>query len=127
MSQPDPSSKPPSHPQPGMQNRRLSILQDAANDDLHNINTHALDSKSPPSHHEYSPNNDNTYECHPKSPLISRENSVMDVEKNENGAGRDKEGEEGYVCFRFVRSCFVNRALAEPSSVLQGEQARSVK
>ncbi len=96
-----------------MQNRRLSILQDAANDDLHDINTHALDSKSPPPHHEssvmsymesHSPNDENSHECSPKSPLISRQNSVVDMEKGENGAGGDKEGENGYGCVRFVRS-----------------------
>lgn len=99
------TSSPSSHGHPHMQNRRLSIIQDAAVDDLHDIDTHALDKKSPPPHHEssvmsymesHSPNDENSHKCFPRSPLLSRNNSVGDDEKVEMVS--EQTGEIAFSC-----------------------------
>ena len=90
MSQSTPS--PVSHGRPNIQDRRLSIIQDTAVDDLHDIDTHALDNKSPPPHHgssvmsyveSHSPNDENSHMRSPRSPLMSRGNSLVDEEEVE--------------------------------------------
>ena len=81
-------------------NRRLSIIQDTAVDNLHHVDTHALDDTSPSPHHElsmmsymdaHSPKDESSYRCSPPSPLKSRSNSVVAVEKVE------KNGKAAYV------------------------------
>lgn len=83
MSQSTPSSS--SHGHPKMQDRRLSVIQDTAIDDLYDIDTHALDKTSPPPHHEsslmsymesHSPNDESYHQCTSKSPLMSCKNCV---------------------------------------------------
>ena len=90
MSQPPPL--PSRHSGLDGRNRRLSIIQDTAADDLDRTDTHALDETSPSPHHESSmmsymtarsPKGESSYACSPPSPLISRDNSVVAVEKPE--------------------------------------------
>lgn len=98
------SPTPDSHKdsRPNMLNRRLSIIQDTGVDDLHDIDTHALDSNSPSPHHEWSmmsymnshsPNDESSHKCSPKSPLVGRQDSVVD--EKEVGKGMKVRRAEG--------------------------------
>lgn len=104
-------TSPPASPgHPKMQNRRLSKIQDTAVDDLHDITTHALDDKSPPPHHEssvmsymeaHSRNDESAHKCIPRSPLLSRSNSVGDDEE-ETVSEVEKTEERGKIAFSFL-------------------------
>ncbi len=93
-----------------MQDRRLSIIQDTAVDDLHDINTHALDDKSPTPHHEssvmsymesHSPNDESSHTCVPRSPLLSRSNSLEDDDKVTMVLETDRARRIGKIAFPF--------------------------
>lgn len=100
--QPAMSQSPPlprSHGSPNRRDRRLSIIQDSALDDLpHDTDTHALDDTSPSPHHEsammsfmdaHAPDGQSSHKCSRPSPLMSRGNSVVameEVKKNGNVA-----------------------------------------
>lgn len=86
------TESPGSPARPNMQNRRLSIIQDTAIDDFHDIDTHAFDNKSPPPHHEssvmsymesHSPNDESSHKCSPESPLVRNGNPPLDEDKAE--------------------------------------------
>jgi len=105
---PTPDGHSHNQPRPKMQNRRLSIVQDAEVDDLRDIDTHALDGKSPPPHHEssmlsymesHSPNDESSHKCYPESPLISRQNSVVDEKEGEMGLKASRVEENGWSAF----------------------------
>lgn len=112
MSQSTPSPGSPSRP--SVQNRRLSIIQDAAVDDLHDIDTHALDKKPPPAHHESSvmsymeshfPNDESSHNCSPRSPLMGRGNPVVDGGKVETRLEVRRVEENGKIAFVSCMEC----------------------
>lgn len=97
-----------------MQDRRLSIIQDTAVDDLHDIDTHAFDDKSPSPHHEssvksymesHSPNDENSHKCSPRSPLMGRDESVVDEGKVEMVLEVRREEGNGKIAFVSCMKC----------------------
>ena len=106
---------PGSHGRSRMQNRRLSIIQDTAVDDLHDIDTHALDKNSPPPHHDssvmsymesHSPNDESSHKCSPTSPLMSRVASAVGEGKVEMMLEVTRVEGKGKSAFHFLQGMF---------------------